>query len=90
MSDAVIFACIFVAFFILRAVAATVFFLVILPEGDRCPECNAVTVRVQSPVWNFLLPRFRTSWCYDCGWHGLLRAGPLTPADAPTELTKKS
>lgn len=90
MSDAVIFACIFVGFFILRAIAATVFFLVLLPDGDRCPECNAVTIRVKSPVWNFLLPHFRTSWCYDCGWHGLLRAGPLTPASAPSELSKKS
>ena len=90
MSDAAIFAIIFVAFFILRFVAATVFFLVLLPDGDRCPNCNAVTIRVQSPVWNFLLPWFRTSWCYACGWEGLLRHGPLSPAAQTPELTKKS
>jgi hypothetical protein len=30
-------------------------------------------------VWNRLLPMFRTSWCYECNWHGMLRRGPLTP-----------
>ncbi len=90
MSDAAIFAIIFVAFFILRFVAGTVFFLVLLPDGDRCPNCNAVTLRVKSRVWNLLLPWFRTSWCYACGWEGLLRHGPLSPAAETTELTKKS
>lgn len=80
MSDVVLFSVVFVGFFILRAIAATVFFLFLLPEGDRCPNCDAVTLRVQSRGWNFLLPRFRTSWCLACNWHGLLREGPLTPA----------
>jgi hypothetical protein len=88
MSDAVIFVVVFVGFFILRAVAATVFFLYLLPDGDRCPNCDAVTLRVESPVWNRLLPRFRTSWCYECNWHGLLRRGPLTPV-APGEVLTK-
>jgi hypothetical protein len=90
MSDAVIFAIIFCAFFVLRAIAATVFFLVLLPDGDRCLNCNAVTIRVQSRFWNFVLPWFRTSWCYECGWLGLLRHGPLTPTPTPAQLTKKS
>jgi hypothetical protein len=34
------------------------------------------------------MPKFRTSWCYECGWHGLLRHGPLTPAPATSPLTK--
>jgi hypothetical protein len=80
MSDAVVFMVVFVGFFILRAVAATVFFLYLLPDGDRCPNCDAVTLRVESPVWNRLLPMFRTSWCYECNWHGMLRRGPLTPS----------
>ena len=79
MSDAVLFAVIFVGFFVLRLIAATVVFLLILPRGDRCPNCDAVTLRVQSRGWNLLMPWFRTSWCYECGWDGLLRRGELTP-----------
>ena len=89
MSDAVVFAIIFVGFFVLRAVAATVFFLVILPDGDHCPNCDAVTVRMQSSNWNILMRWFRSSWCYECGWHGLLRKGPLSPRSQSVELTKK-
>ena len=88
MWDAVLWIGIIGGFFVLRAVLATVFFLYLLPEGDRCPNCDAVTVRVQSRGWNALLPRFRTSWCYECGWHGLLRDGPTTPVASPAPLTK--
>lgn len=79
MSDAVLFAVIFVGFFILRLIAATVVFLLILPRGDRCPNCDAVTLRVQSRGWNLLMPWLRSSWCFECGWDGLLRPGTLTP-----------
>lgn len=89
MSEAVLFVVVFVGFFLLRGIAATVFFFCILPDGDRCPNCDAVTVRVQSRAWNFLLPRFRTSWCLECNWHGLLRSGPLTPVAPVVELSKK-
>jgi hypothetical protein len=88
MSDGVVFVLIFGGFFLLRGIAATVFFFFILPEGDRCPNCDAVTLRVQSRGWNLLLPRFRTSWCYECNWSGLLRTGPLTPSPATEALTK--
>ena len=88
MSETVWFVIVFVGFFILRGVAATIFFLCLLPDGDRCPNCDAVTVRVQSRAWNFLLPRFRTSWCMRCNWHGLLRAGPLTATEPAAEMTK--
>ncbi|HMC55308.1 MAG: hypothetical protein DMD35_07360 [Gemmatimonadetes bacterium] len=88
MSDTVIFLLIFVGFFVLRGVAATVVFFFLLPEGDRCPNCDAVTLRVQSSFLNRLLPRFRTSWCYECGWHGMLRQGPLSPVAPSHELTK--
>lgn len=88
MSDAVIFGLIFVGFFLLRGIAATVIFFYLLPDGDRCPNCDAVTLRVQSRAWNLLLPRFRTSWCHDCGWHGMLRRGPLTPVAPAQQLTK--
>ncbi|MDB4884765.1 MAG: hypothetical protein JWN79_203 [Gemmatimonadetes bacterium] len=89
MSEAALFVLVFVGFFILRGVAATVFFFFLLPTGDRCPHCDAVTVRVQSRIWNRLLPGFRTSWCLSCNWHGLLREGPLTPTSPVPELTKK-
>ena len=75
-------------FFILRAVLATVFFFYLLPKGDRCPNCDAVTLRVQSRGWNLFFPKFRTSWCYECGWHGLLRHGPLSAPTAAAELTR--
>jgi hypothetical protein len=75
-------------FFILRAVLATVFFFYLLPQGDRCPNCDAVTLRVQSRAWNLFFPKFRTSWCYECGWHGLLRHGPLSAPTATAELTR--
>jgi hypothetical protein len=88
MLDAVLFTLVFAGFFVIRAIVATIFFYYILPDGDHCPNCDAVTLRVQSPVWNFLMPKIRTSWCYECGWHGLLRRGPLTPTPTTTALTK--
>lgn len=83
MSDAVWFVILFGGFFVLRCIAATIFFLMILPAGVRCPHCDAVTVRVQSRGWNLLMPWFRTSWCLECGWDGLLRHGDEPSADAP-------
>lgn len=80
MSDAVLFGIVFVAFVVLRVIAATIFFYFVLPEGDRCPNCDAPTIRVASKGWNLLLPWFRTSWCYTCNWEGLLRRGPLSPS----------
>lgn len=90
MSDAVLFAVIFVGFFVLRLIAATIVFLLILPRGDRCPNCDAVTLRVQSRGWNVLMPWFRTSWCYECGWDGLLRRGALTPDPVHHEPVRHS
>jgi len=89
MSDGVIFILVFGGFFILRFVAATLVFFWILPQGDRCPNCDEVTVRMQPTGWNRLVPWLRSSWCFACGWDGLLRPGPLTPQASPAELTKK-
>ena len=84
MSDAAWFGIVFVAFFILRAIAATWVFLFLLPGGDACPSCGESTLRVEAPWWNRLLPWFRTSWCYSCGWEGLLRNEPAPePRDRP-------
>lgn len=82
MLEGVVFAAVFVAFFIIRGIAATIFFYYMLPDTDRCPCCDSPTLRVRSPGWNRLLPWFRTSWCYDCGWKGFLR--PRAPTSEPT------
>jgi hypothetical protein len=79
----IIFAVVFVAFFLLRIVLATIFFYFLLPESDRCPCCDSPTIRVRSPGWNRLFPWFRTSWCYECHWEGLLRGSSVTPVDSP-------
>jgi hypothetical protein len=47
-------------------------------------------LRVESRVWNRVMPWFRTSWCFECGWSGMLRRGPLTPPVPTHELTKLS
>jgi hypothetical protein len=75
MREGVLAIAILGGFFILRGVLATVFFFYLLPEGVNCPNCDAATVRVQSKKLNVLMPRFRSSWCLECGWHGLLRKG---------------
>ncbi len=62
---------------LLRLLVATVAFLVILPPGDRCPNCDHSTLRVESILYGRVLPWFRKSWCIECGWLGLLRRGPL-------------
>jgi len=88
--EAVLCIGIFGGFFVLRAILATIFFYYILPEGDRCPQCDTPTLRVESTWWNRLLPCFRTSWCYDCGWHGLLRHGAITEVKPARSLSKKA
>ena len=88
MSDIVIFAIVFVAFFVLRGIAATVFFYHLTPESDRCPLCDKPTIRLSKPAWNLCLPWFRTSWCFECGWEGLLRA-PRSPAPVEESVALK-
>ena len=91
MSDAAIFATVFVSIFVLRIVAATLVFYWILPESDRCPHCNAVTLRVQSRGLGKLMRWLRSSWCIECGWSGMLRSGPVseTPVASDKALTRQ-
>ena len=84
MSDAVVFVVVFVGFVALRIAAATIIFYYILPSGDRCPNCDAVTLRVAPRGADRLMFWLRSSWCYECHWEGMLRPGPLTPP--PTVL----
>jgi hypothetical protein len=85
MSDAAIFATVFLSIFVLRIIAATLVFYWILPQSDRCPNCNAVTIRLQSRGLARWMPWFRSSWCITCGWSGMLRPGPVTPTPTTTE-----
>jgi len=77
VSDAALFIAFFGGLMLLRLLVATVAFLVILPPGDRCPNCDHSTLRVESILYGRVLPWFRKSWCIECGWQGLLRRGPL-------------
>lgn len=78
-SEIVIFVGFFGGLFVARIIVATIVFFWILPEGDRCPICDAPTIRVTHGFWNRVTPWLRTSWCMECDWSGLLRPGPLTP-----------
>lgn len=88
MADAIIFTLVFVGFFVIRGVAATIVFYFLLPDSDRCPNCDAVTLRIESVGWNYLLPGIRSSWCYECNWHGMLRLAPVKPVVAEREVSK--
>jgi hypothetical protein len=77
MSDAALFVLVFGGLFILRGIAATIVFLWILPDGIQCPQCDADTTRVEPGRVMKLLPRFRSSWCLTCGWHGVHRITPV-------------
>lgn len=80
MSDGALFAVVFVGFFILRAVIATVFFLWILPDDGRCPNCDSPTLRLESRGLLRFIPSLRPSWCYECEWDGLLRTSDRLPS----------
>jgi hypothetical protein len=79
MSDAALFIGLFGGLFVIRVIAATVVFLWILPDGVRCPNCDAETLRVESRGVLKIMPWFRSSWCYECDWHGLHRIRRATP-----------
>lgn len=73
MSDTALFVLIFGGLFVLRIVAATIIFLVLLPRDGHCPNCDEPTTRVASLVCDRCLPWFRKSWCLRCGWEGIMR-----------------
>jgi hypothetical protein len=90
MSEALLFTLIFGGLFVLRIILATVFFALILPAGDRCPNCDAATIRVESVLFERLMPWFRRSWCLRCGWEGVLLRGTVTAeAVRPASLTRR-
>ena len=90
MSDAAIFVIVFGGLFVLRIIAATIVFVWILPSGDRCPNCDAPTLRVEATGFDRLMVWLRPSWCYRCHWEGMLRPGPLTPPPTAAELRESA
>ena len=76
MTEGVLFAVVFVGFFVLRGIAATIVFYFLLEDDNRCPICDAETLHVHSPLWGRTLPGLRPSWCPTCGWEGMLRRPP--------------
>jgi hypothetical protein len=86
MSEAAWFIAVFGGLLVLRVIAATVIFAVLLPRGDHCPNCDAVTVRVESPFTDRFLPWFCKRWCLSCRWQGLLRRGPLSSQPEHADL----
>jgi hypothetical protein len=89
MSEAALFTLIFVGLFVLRIILATIFFALILPRDGRCPNCDAVTLRLASRL-DRVLPMFRRSWCVQCGWQGVLRRGEVArePSRAETLIRR--
>ena len=91
-------AIVILGFFILRGIAATIVFYFILPDGDRCPICDAQTLHVHSRFAARAIPGLRPSWCPDCGWDGMLRRprqpvhGSIPPArlDSPVPEVRRS
>ena len=73
MSEVVVFAAVLVCLVVGKVVVAAMILSRTLPGGDRCPNCDAESLRIQSAGLNRLLPWFRSSWCYECGWEGMLR-----------------
>ena len=74
LRDAITFIAVFVCIRIALIYFATQLFLAIIPDGDRCPICDGITLPIErSGGWRILGARFRRSWCLDCGWEGMLR-----------------
>lgn len=89
MSEALLFTLIFGGLFVLRIVLATIFFALILPGDDHCPNCDSPTLRLASG-FDRVLPWFRRSWCLRCGWRGVLRRGTVTTVSVRSEsLTRR-
>jgi len=63
---------------------ATKAFILMIPDGDRCVLCDGDTLPIQRDGWwRVLGPRFRRSWCLDCGWEGVLRRTVVPTRFAP-------
>jgi hypothetical protein len=59
-------------------IAPAVLVVAVLPGGRRCPRCGDDTVRVQSPLLEFVRRWLTRRWCIGCGWEGVARCGYRT------------
>ena len=84
MSDAAIFTLVFGGLMVLRIIAATLVFILILPRGDHCPMCDAVTLHVHSAWSRLRVLRLTKRWCLTCGWQGYMRVLPTAGSSSPT------
>lgn len=84
MSDAAIFTVVFGGLMVLRIIAATLVFILILPRGDHCPMCDAVTLHVHSPWSRMRIFQLTKRWCLTCGWQGYMRADASAAATLRT------
>ena len=72
--DAMVFISFFVAVRIIIVWFLTRLYILMIPDGDRCPLCDSYTLPIErNGWWRLLGPRFRRSWCLDCRWEGVLR-----------------
>lgn len=44
-----------------------------------CPRCGTPTLRLRPAAWQPLPPTLRLSWCYGCGWQGVLYCRRAVP-----------
>jgi hypothetical protein len=73
-TDAWIFIGFFVAVRVIIVWFLTRLYILMIPDGDLCPLCDGYTLPIERVGgWRVLGPRFRRSWCLDCGWEGVLR-----------------
>ena len=73
-TDAWIFIGVFVTIRIVIIWFCTRLFILMIPDGDRCPMCDSYTLPIERDGWwRVLGPRFRRSWCLECRWEGVLR-----------------
>jgi hypothetical protein len=73
-TDAWIFIGFFVAVRVIIVWFLTRLYIMMIPDGDRCPLCDGYTLPIErNGWWRVLGPRFRRSWCLDCQWEGVLR-----------------
>lgn len=79
-SDAWVFIGVFIGIRIAFIWLATKAFIAMIPEGDCCILCDGQTLPIERDGWwSVLGPRFRRSWCLDCGWEGVLRRSEVPP-----------
>lgn len=81
-TDAWTFIALFIGIRIAFIWLATKAFVAMIPDGDFCPMCDGRTLPIERDGWwRVLGPRFRRSWCLECGWEGVLRRSdvPVVP-----------